>query len=128
ARVDLARAYRRAGRLEQAREEVRRVLEILPHHHRAWLAYGEALVDLGQYSDAVIAFERARVTDPERQRVEAATAALAADDRKGAETIFRDILHGDAGHLAALCGLAAVSLLADRPHDAERLLRHALKQ
>ncbi|MGC2029178.1 MAG: sulfotransferase [Steroidobacteraceae bacterium] len=30
--------------------------------------------------------------------------------------------------MAALCGLAAVSLAADKAHDAERLLRHALKQ
>src|SRR5215469_3704947 len=49
ARVDLARAYRRAGQAAQAREEVRRVLEKSPHHQRAWLAYGDALVDLEQY-------------------------------------------------------------------------------
>jgi tetratricopeptide (TPR) repeat protein len=30
--------------------------------------------------------------------------------------------------VAALCGLAALSLAADKPIDAERLLRHALKQ
>jgi tetratricopeptide (TPR) repeat protein len=128
ARVDLARAYRRAGRAGEAREQVRRVLESLPHHHRAWLAYGETLVDLGQYTDAAVAFERARLTDPERQRVEAATSALVSDDRKGAELIFRDILLGDAGHVGALCGLAALSLLADKPRDAQRLLRHALTQ
>ena len=64
ARVDLARAYRRAGQAARAREQVRRVLESDPHHHRAWLAYGDALVDLQQYDDARIAFERARLTDP----------------------------------------------------------------
>ena len=128
ARVDLARAYRRAGRAPQAREEVRRVLESHPHHHRAWLAYGDALVDLQQYDDARIAFERARLTDPERQRVEAATAALVADDRKKAEELFRAILQADPSHAAALVGLAAVSLATERPWDAERLLRHALKQ
>jgi tetratricopeptide (TPR) repeat protein len=128
ARVDLARAYRRAGRPEAARTEVRRVLEKLPRDHRAWLAYGDALVDLGQYSDAHLAFERARLTEPERQRVEEATAALVADDRKRAEELFRGILQRDAGHVAALCGLAALSLAADVPRDAERLLRHALKQ
>jgi tetratricopeptide (TPR) repeat protein len=128
ARVDLARAYRRAGRAARAREEVRRVLEKMPHHHLAWLAYGDALVDLEQYADARLAFERAALTDPQRQRVEEATAALVADDRKTSERIVRKILQDDASHVAALCGLAALSLAADVPHDAERLLRHALKQ
>lgn len=79
ARVDLARAYRRDGRAAQAREEVRRVLTSVPHHYRAWLAYGDVLVDLDQYRDAAVAFERARVTDPYRPQIEAATAALVAD-------------------------------------------------
>jgi tetratricopeptide (TPR) repeat protein len=128
ARVDLARAYRRDGRVNQAREEVRRVLQVTPQHHRAWLAYGDALVDLGQYEDARVAFERARLTDPQRTRIEAATAALVADDRRKAEELFREILREDPSHVAALCGLAALSLAADRAHDAERLMRHALKQ
>jgi tetratricopeptide (TPR) repeat protein len=128
ARVDLARAYRCAGKTERSREEVRRVLKSTPHHHLAWLAYGDVLVDLGQYADARTAFERARLTDPHRQRVEEATAALVAGEGKKAEGIFRDILRVDASQVAALCGLAAVSLAADVPSDAERMLRHALKQ
>jgi len=128
ARVDLARACRCAGRAADARAEVRRVLEKLPQHHRAWLVYGDALVDLGQYDDARIAFERARLTDPERTRIEAATKALVAEDWKTSELLFREVLRSDASHAAALCGLAAASLAADRAHDAERLLRHALRQ
>jgi tetratricopeptide (TPR) repeat protein len=128
ARVDLARAYRRAGRAEEARAEVRRALEAMPHHHRSWLAYGDALVDLGKYEEARVAFERARLTDPQRSRVEEATAALVAGDRKKSEDIFREILRSDPSHVAALCGLAALSLAADMPNDAERLLAHALKQ
>ena len=128
ARVDLARALRRAGCAAQSREELRRVLEELPHHHRAWLAYGDVLVDLGQYDDARIAFERARRTDPERARIEAATAALLEGDRRRSEALFREVLTGDPSHVAALCGLAALSLAADVPRDAERLLRHALRQ
>ena len=128
ARVDLARAYRRDGRPEKSREEVRRVLQATPHHHRAWLAYGDALVDLGKYEEARVAFERARLTDPQRTRIEAATAALVADERRKAEELFREILREDPSHVAALCGLAALSLAADRAQDAERLLRHALKQ
>jgi tetratricopeptide (TPR) repeat protein len=128
ARVDLARAYRRDGRAAQAREEVRRVLEKIPQHHLAWLAYGDVLVELEQFPDARLAFERARLTDPHRRSVEEGTAALVADDRKAAERVFRKILQEDASHYAALCGLAALSLAADRPIDAERLLRHALNQ
>ncbi len=65
---------------------------------------------------------------PSAQRIEQATAALVADERRKAEELFRDILRRDASHGAALCGLAALSLAADVPHDAERLLRHALRQ
>ena len=128
ARVDLARAYRRDGRAGRAREEVRRVLERSPHNPLAWLAYGDALVDLEQYTDARVAFERAGLADPMRKLVDAATAALVTDDRKASEQIFRKILREDASHVAALCGLAALSLAADKPIDAERLLRHALDQ
>jgi tetratricopeptide (TPR) repeat protein len=128
ARVDLARAYRRDGRAAQAREEVRRALQAAPYHHRAWLAYGDALVELGKYADARVAFERARLTDPERRRIEAATNALAADEGRKAEELFREILREDPSHVAALCGLAALALSVDRAREAERLLRHALRQ
>ncbi|HEX9473667.1 MAG TPA: sulfotransferase [Steroidobacteraceae bacterium] len=128
ARVDLSRAYRCAGQAQRAREEVRHVLEKEPLHSLAWLAYGDALVDLEQYADARVAFERARLSDPQRRRVEEATAALVAEDRKTSERLFRAILQTDPSHVAALCGLAALSLAADRAEDAERLLRHALKQ
>ncbi|MDE2251347.1 MAG: sulfotransferase [Gammaproteobacteria bacterium] len=128
ARVDLARSYRSVGRPADARAQLRRVLERHPHHASAWMAYGDALVDLGQPADARTAFERARECDPERPRIEAATRALLADERKTAEELFRQVLQRDPGHAAALCGLAAVSLAADVPGDAERLLRHALRQ
>ena len=66
--------------------------------------------------------------DPYRPQIEAATAALVADERRKAEELFRGILQEDPSHVAALCGLAALSLAADRALDTERLLRHALKQ
>jgi tetratricopeptide (TPR) repeat protein len=128
ARVDLARALSRQGLATQARGEVRRVLEKEPHHHRAWLAYGDVLVGLAQYDDARVAFERARLTDPQRAHIEEATTALLADDRRKSEDVFRAILREDPSHVASLCGLAALSLAADRAEDAERLLRHALRQ
>ena len=128
ARVDLARAYRRAGQPERARAQVRQVLEKLPHHPLAWQAYGDVLIDLERYPDARIAFERAELIDPKRARIDAARAALAADDRKTSEQAFRQLLQEDPSHVAALCGLASLSLAADKAIDAERLLRHALAQ
>lgn len=128
ARTDLARAYREDGRLSEAREELRRVLTMAPTLDVAWLAYGDVLFDLEKYEDAKAAYERARLADPYRARIEEATAALNADDRTSAEFIFRDILKLDASHVAALCGLAAVSLSVGNTRDAERLIRHALTQ
>jgi tetratricopeptide (TPR) repeat protein len=127
-RVDLARAYRAAGRLQEARAELKRVLQSHPELPLAWLAYGDVLVELEKYPDARFAYERARLTDPYRARIEEATAALVAEDVKRAEPLFRDILKEDASHTAALCGLAAVSLTVSRGRDALRLLQHALKQ
>lgn len=128
ARVDLARALRQVGKLEAARLAVREVLTESPRHPHAWLAYGDILVDLGQLDDARIAFDRARQCDPERGRIESATQALLKPDMRAAEEQFRNILKGDPGHVAALCGLAAVCLDVDRAMDAERLLRHAQRQ
>src|SRR5277367_3310105 len=51
ARTDLARAYRQDGRLDAAREELRRVLKEAPALDAAWLVYGDVLVDLEKYSD-----------------------------------------------------------------------------
>jgi len=127
-RVDLARAYRAAGRPQEARAELKRVLQSHPGLPLAWLAYGDVLVELEKYPDARFAYERARLTDPYRARIEEATAALVAEDVKRAEPLFRDILKEDASHTAALCGLAAVSLTVSRGRDALRLLQHALKQ
>jgi tetratricopeptide (TPR) repeat protein len=127
ARVDLARAYRQDGRLEAARTELRRVLQEKPSLETAWLAYGDVLVDMGKLVDARYAFEQARLLDPQRQRIEQATAALAGRDYRSSEGIFRDVLKTDASHLAALAGLAAVAIRAGNTRDAERLLSHARK-
>ncbi len=127
-RIDLARALRAGGQFTASREQTRLVLAQQPHHAPAWLAYADTLVDLQQYAAARVAYERARLCDAEQTRVARSTAALLADDRKGSEQLFREILQADPAHVSALCGLAALSLAADRGRDAERLLRHALKQ
>src|SRR5262249_38431169 len=62
ARTDLARAYRRVERPQQARDLLRQVLAAQPSES-AWLAYGDVLVDLEQYTEARGAYERARLAD-----------------------------------------------------------------
>ena len=124
-RIDRARAYRQDGRLEAARAELRRVLDEKPSLQAAWLAYGDVLVDLGKLAEARAAFEQARLLDPQRQRIEEATRALAGGDYRSSEAIFREALKTDASHLAALAGLAAVAIRAGNTRDAERLLSHA---
>jgi len=128
ARTDLARAYRCAGRLQAARAELQRIVAAAPELEAAWLAYGDVLVEMEKYPDARLAYDRARLCDPYLKRIEEASAALVAKDRRAAEIIFREILKADPGHVAAACGLAAISLGANRGNDAVRLLRHALKQ
>ncbi|HEY6517018.1 MAG TPA: sulfotransferase [Steroidobacteraceae bacterium] len=125
ARIDLARAHRQDGRLETACAELRQVLEEKRSLEAAWLAYGDVLVDLGKLADAHFAFEQARVLDPQRQRIDDATAVLSGGDYPAAEAIFREVLKGDPSHLAALAGLAAVAIRAGNTRDAERLLSHA---
>jgi tetratricopeptide (TPR) repeat protein len=125
ARVDLARAHRRQGRLEVALAALEGVLREKPALAAAWLAQGDVLVDLGRFPQARFAFEQARLLDPHRQRIEAATGALAGGDYRAAEEIFRDVLKRDASHLASLAGLAAVAIRAGNTRDAERLLQHA---
>jgi len=128
AQVDLARAYRQHGQPEAAREKLRAVLKEAPNLDIAWLAYGDVLVDLQKFPDARYAFEQARLLDPHRAGIDAATDALVAGNRQAAEDIFRDILKADASHVGALCGLAALALGAGNTQDSERLLRHALSQ
>ncbi len=128
ARIDLACAYRQDRRLDAARSELRRVLKANPSLERAWLAYGDVLVDMEKFADARFAFEQARLLDPQRRRLEEATAALGAADYRASEGIFREILKLDPTHLGALAGLAAVAIRAGNPRDAERLLEHARRQ
>jgi len=128
ARVELARAYRQGDRLEAARELLRRLVREAPTLPSAWLAYGDLLVDLELFADARFAFEQARLLDPERARIERATAALVALDHRSAERTFRAVLRADPSHVGALCGLAALALSVGHTQDAERLLRHAQRQ
>jgi cytochrome c-type biogenesis protein CcmH/NrfG len=128
ARIDLARAYRKAQRTESAYAELLGVLRRDPSLHLGWLALGDVLVDLGRPADARQAFRRAHVSDPFADRIARAYAAFGSGRTAAAERLFRDILELDASHVGALCGLAAICRGVAQGADAERLLRHAARQ
>jgi tetratricopeptide (TPR) repeat protein len=128
ARIDLARAYRKAKRADEAHTELRCVLGQDPSLHLAWLALGDVLVDLRRYPDARQAFRRAYSADPDRGRLTRGYAAFGRGESMAAERLFREILEANASHVGALCGLAAIYRGAGLLVEAERLLRHALTQ
>jgi len=128
ARTDLARAYRQGGRLEAALAQARAALKAAPSLGGAWFALGDVLAELGQCTEANVAYARAQLADPKAARILEAGAAFERGERREAEIIFREILKEDASHVGALLGLAAISLGVGATSDAEQLLRHALKQ
>jgi tetratricopeptide (TPR) repeat protein len=128
ARIDLARAYRKAERADRAHTELRRVLRQDPSLHLAWLALGDVLVDLRRHADARQAFRRAYSADPGRDRLTRGYADFGRGESMAAERLFREILEADASHVGALCGLAAIYRGSGLLVEAERLLRHALTQ
>jgi len=128
ARIDLSRAYRAAGRVQEAHALLCALLERTPTLAPAWTALGDVLVELGSHAAARRAFRRAQAEDSLAPRLARARDHFRGGERAAAEMEFRSILRDDASHVGALCGLAAVSLGVGRPGDAERLLQHALGQ
>jgi len=128
AMVDLARAYRAQGRLQRAAALLRQALKQDARLHEGWRLLGDLLVNLGDFAAAKQAYQKFIDTDAHGPILEEAAQSMARDDGKRAEAIFRRILHENPNHIGALCGLAAISLGAGYPRDAERLLKHALKQ
>jgi tetratricopeptide (TPR) repeat protein len=125
---DLGGVYLQAGQLETAEQALKRALALDGSLHRAWRRLGDVLAARGNPGQARVAFERSIATDPARSQFDAAAAALARGDRHRAEQIYRDLLRVDDADVGALCGLASLAVGAGRPQDAERLLRHALRQ
>ncbi|HEY2678329.1 MAG TPA: sulfotransferase [Steroidobacteraceae bacterium] len=128
AMVDLARAYRAQGLLQRAAALLRKALGQDAKLHEGWRLFGDLLANLGEFAAAKQAFQKFIDTDAHGPIIQEAAACLAREDGKRAEAIFRRILHQNPHHIGALCGLAAISMGAGYPADAQRLLKHALQQ
>jgi tetratricopeptide (TPR) repeat protein len=128
AKVDLARAYRAQGRLQPAAELLRKALQQDAGLHDGWRLFGDLLVTLGDFAAAKSAYQKFIDTDAYGRILEEAAQCMGRDEGPKAEAIFRRVLRENPNHIGALCGLAAISMAAGYPRDAERLLKHALKQ
>ena len=127
-RTDLARAYRVAGRTRAAFDEIQQVLRAHRSWAPAWWALADILVDLGRYAKSAAAFRQAQALDIYRRELKLARRACRDGNARKAQVRYQEILHQDATHVGALCGLAGLHLSVGRTFDAERLLRHALAQ
>ena len=127
ATLDLARAYRLAGRVEETVECLQACCARQPGNSEAWELLGDALMERGDIVAGRDAFRRAAAADPHRRAIAAALDALRHGRRQEAEQAFRGILRHRPDHVPALVGLANIALDAHAVEDAERLLRHALK-
>ena len=126
ANLDLARAYRRDGQIDEAVACLQAFCAKAAGNGEAWQLLGDALMERGDVLAGRDAFRRAVAADPHRQQVAAALRHLRQGRRQAAEKAFRDILKRRPDHVAALVGLANIALDANVAQDAERLLRHAL--
>lgn len=126
--ADLGALLRSIARPQEAVISLRRALQLEPSMSAAWRLLGDALVDSGEVSDAARAFERSAETDRFRDEIATAGEHLSHRQAAEAEKIFRAILKQEGKHVGALCGLAAVALMAKHNAQAERMLRNALRQ
>ena len=126
--ADLGALLRSIARPQDAVIALRRAVHLDPSMSSAWRLLGDALVDSDQVTEASAAFGRAAQTDRFAAAIAAAGDHLARSEPQSAELIFRDILKQEGKHIGALCGLAAVALIAKQTAQAERMLRNALRQ
>ena len=126
--ADLAALYRSLSCPQDAANAMRQALELDPSMSAGWWLLGDVMVDTGNMAEATRAYVQAARTDRFREAIAAAGEHLARQEAQAAERIFRDVLRQEGKHIAALCGLSAVALLAGQPAQAERMLKVALRQ
>ena len=125
ATLDLGRALRASGRLNDATDLLRKLSGRQPKSSDAWQALGDALIAQAALREGRGAFRRAARLDPQAERMGEALRHLRRHQRRPAEAIFREILKANPDHVHALVGLANIALDAGVVEDAERLLRRA---
>ena len=127
ARMELGIALSRAGRGEQALQELRRAVSLKPDLPGAWRALGDHLSAMGDSAGADAAYNshiRYSITD---SRLLAAGSALCEGRLPEAETLLRAHLMQAPTDVAAIRMLAEIATRLGRYDDAENLLSRCLE-
>lgn len=120
----LANTLAELGRLEEAREQFDRVLELRPDSLPGWLRLGDVQLDLGRPSEAAASYERALEIDPRSAAAHfgLGRAAAARDDPAAAVEHFERALELQPQASAVRYPLAQAYRELGRIEEAEREL------
>lgn len=128
ARYQLAKAYRAAGKLEQAEREMQKVQLMNPSRADLQLETARLLLDMRKYDEALTAVQQylaGHANDPEA--LELLGYASLAKDRSGqAEESFLKALAAEPGRASAQLGLARAYVRSGKGSEARKTLEEML--
>jgi predicted Zn-dependent protease len=125
-RLELAGAYREAGRGADSVAALREALSIEPAFAEGWRELSSQLAAAGDEHGADAAYERYAALAPQPWQLAEPSVALADGRIAAAEAMLRRILRGTPQHVAAMRMLADALSRREAYVEAERLLRQAL--
>ena len=111
-RLLLAALYRDTGRSSEAAALVEECLVDNPDHAGAWLEKGLLLRLRQDRSAALVAFDRAATTDPQRGLIESAAEHMALGHPDQARAAYQQVLATAPMNYSALLGTAGMEMLA----------------
>ena len=125
-RLELARAYREAGRGAESVVALREALSIEPGLAEGWRELSSQLAAAGDAHGADVAYERYAALTSQPWQLAEPSLALADDRVVAAEAMLRRILRDAPQDVAAMRMLADALARREAYAEAERLLRQAL--
>ncbi len=123
-----ALAHQRAGRLDEAEAECRRILEVVPHHPMVLHFLGVIAIQSGQFDAAVEWIGKALAIAPDdaEARFNLAVALNALGRREDAIAQYRRVVELNPTHADAHYNMATALHALDQPRDAIACYRDAI--
>jgi predicted Zn-dependent protease len=125
-RLELARAYREAGRAAESQAALREALSIEPGLAEGWRELSSQLAAAGDEHGADVAYQRYADLAPQPWQLAEPRAALADNRVTAAEAMLRRILRDAPQDVAAMRMLADALARREAYAEAEKVLRQAL--